>query len=100
MLVTCGVKIYEFTPGFNHAKTCLCDDKCAVVGTINLDFRSLYHHFENAVYMFKTDCLPDIRKDFTDTFEISRDVTEQYSKNPNVVVWFLKSILRLWAPLL
>lgn len=100
MLVTCGVTIYEYTPGFNHTKTCLCDDKCAVVGTINLDFRSLYHHFENAVYMFKTDCIPDIRNDFENTFAESRNVTDKYIEKPNVFVWFFKSILRLWAPLL
>ena len=100
MLVNSGVKIYEYSPGFNHTKTCLCDDKCAVVGTINLDFRSLYHHFENAVYMFKVDCLSDIKKDFIDTIAECRDVTEKYSRRPNVIVRFLKSILRLWAPLL
>lgn len=100
MLVTNGVKVFEYTPGFNHSKTCICDDKCAVVGTINLDFRSLYHHFENAVYMFGVDCLHDIKKDFVDTFAECRDVTEKYSRRPNVVVRFLKSILRLWAPLL
>ena len=69
MLVTSGVQIFEYTPGFNHTKTCICDDKCAVVGTINLDFRSLYHHFENAVYMFKTDCIADIKDDFVNSFE-------------------------------
>ena len=100
MLVTCGIKIYEYTPGFNHTKTCLCDDKCAVVGTINLDFRSLYHHFENAVYMYRVDCLPDIKDDFINTFAECRDVTGKYSVKPNVIVRFLKSILRLWAPLL
>ncbi len=100
MLVTNGVKVYEFTPGFNHSKTCLCDDKCAVVGTINLDFRSLYHHFENAVYMYRTDCLADIKQDFIDTLAKSSDVTEKYSKNPNLFVRFFKSILRLIAPLL
>lgn len=100
MLVIYGVKIYEYTPGFNHSKTFLCDDKCAVVGTINLDFRSLYHHFENAVYMYRADCLPDIKKDFIDTFEKCRDVTEKYSTRPNIFIRFFKSILRLIAPLL
>ena len=100
MLITSGVRIYEYSPGFNHSKTFLCDDKCAVVGTINLDFRSLYHHFENAVYMYKTDCIDDIKKDFIDTFNECRDVTEKYRKKPNVFVLFFKSILRLIAPLL
>ena len=100
MLVESGVKVYEYTPGFNHSKTVISDDKCAVVGTINLDFRSLYHHFENALYLYDNDCIPDIKKDFIDTFEICRDVTEDYRKKPNIFVWFFKSILRLIAPLL
>jgi cardiolipin synthase len=100
MLVVHGVKIYEYTPGFNHSKTFICDDKCAVVGTINLDFRSLYHHFENGVYMYGTECLPDIKKDYLDTLAECRDVTEKYKRRPNVIVRFLKSILRLIAPLL
>lgn len=100
MLINDGVKIYEYTPGFIHSKTVLCDDKCAVVGTINLDFRSLYHHFENAVYMYRTDCLKDIKRDFVDTFVVCRDVTEKYGRTPNLFVRFYKSILRLIAPLL
>ena len=100
MLIKGGVKIFEYSPGFNHSKTFLCDDTCAVVGTINLDFRSLYHHFENAVYMYKTDCIPDIKADFVETFAECRDVTEKYRKNPNIFVRFFKSILRLIAPLL
>lgn len=100
MLVVHGVKIYEYTPGFNHSKTFICDDKCAVVGTINLDFRSLYHHFENGVYIYGAECLPDIKKDYLDTLAECRDVTEKYKRRPNVIVMFLKSILRLIAPLL
>jgi len=99
-LIKHGVRIYEYTPGFNHSKTCICDDTCAVVGTINLDFRSLYHHFENAVYMYRTDCISDIRKDFTDTLEKCRDVTDKYGVRPNIFIRFFKSIIRLVAPLL
>lgn len=100
MLINSGVSIYEYAPGFNHSKTFLCDDKCAVVGTINLDFRSLYHHFENAVYMYKTDCIMDIKKDFEETFAECRNVTEKYGIRPNLFVRFYKSILRLVAPLM
>ncbi|MBR5182550.1 MAG: cardiolipin synthase [Clostridiales bacterium] len=100
MLINAGVEVYEYAPGFNHSKTFLCDDKCAVVGTINLDFRSLYHHFENAVYMYRTDCIPDIKKDFEDTFAVCRNVTKKYSIRPNLFVRFYKSILRLVAPLM
>ena len=71
-LVNAGVKIYEYTPGFVHAKVFVSDDKKAVVGTINLDYRSLYHHFECAAYLYKTDCIPDIEKDFQDTLSKCR----------------------------
>lgn len=68
-LIEAGVKIYEYTPGFVHAKIFVSDDETAVVGTINLDYRSLAHHFENAIWMYKTDIVADIKKDFLDTQE-------------------------------
>lgn len=64
-----GVKIYEFKPGFMHAKQFICDDVEAIVGTINLDYRSLIHHFENGILMFKTDVIKDIKIDFENTFK-------------------------------
>ena len=64
-LLESGVKIYEYTPGFVHAKVFVCDGQEAVVGTINLDYRSLYHHFECATYMYRTDCVPEIEKRFS-----------------------------------
>ena len=68
-----GVKIYEYTPGFVHAKVFVSDDIKAVVGTINLDYRSLYHHFECATYMYKTDCIADIEKGFSgDSCKVQR----------------------------
>ena len=63
-LLESGVKIFEYTPGFVHAKVFVSDDREAVVGTINLDYRSLYHHFECATYMYGTDCIPQIEADF------------------------------------
>ena len=59
-LLESGVKIYEYTPGFVHAKVFVSDSREAVVGTINLDYRSLYHHFECATYMYRTDCISKI----------------------------------------
>lgn len=99
-LIRSGVKIFEYTPGFNHTKSCISDNRCAVVGTINLDFRSLYHHFENAVYMCDVDCIPDIKKDFDDTFAECRDVTEKYRVKGNIFIRFIKSVLRLIAPMM
>lgn len=63
-LIEAGVKIYEYTPGFVHAKIFVSDDETAVVGTINLDYRSLAHHFENAIWMYKTDIVADIKRIF------------------------------------
>ena len=66
-LLESGVKIYEYTPGFVHAKVFVSDNTKAVVGTINLDYRSLYHHFECATYLYRTDTIADIEADFQDT---------------------------------
>ena len=99
-LIAGGVRIYEYTPGFNHAKMCISDTKMAVVGTINLDFRSLYHHFENACLMFNEECIKDIKSDFDSMFAECRDVTEKYREQPNVILRTGKSILRLIAPML
>ena len=98
-LISSGVKIYEFTPGFCHAKLCVSDDRMAVVGTINLDFRSLYHHFENAVLMYDVPAIADIRKDFEDTFERSDDVTSRYNVRQKGIIRVVQSLLRLVAPL-
>ncbi len=73
-LLRSGVKISEWTPGFVHAKAFVVDGREAVVGTINLDYRSLYHHFENAVWMNDTACISDIERDFQQTLEQCRTV--------------------------
>ena len=74
-LLDAGVKIYEYTPGFVHAKVFVSDDCKAVVGTINLDYRSLYLHFENAVYLYDCPCIADIVADFDATRAQSQIVT-------------------------
>ncbi len=99
-LIEAGCMIYEFTPGFIHAKMCISDDKLAVVGTINLDYRSFYHHFENAVLMFKTDCISDIKKEFDTIISRCADVTEKFSRRPNIFIRLGRTILRLVAPML
>ena len=76
-LLSAGVKLYEYTPGFVHAKVFLSDRREAVVGTINLDYRSLYHHFECAAYLKDVDCLEDIWQDFQNTMGSCRPVTWQ-----------------------
>ena len=95
-----GVKIYEYTPGFIHAKNFVSDDKVGVVGTINLDYRSLYLHFECGTYMYKTDCLLDVKNDFLKTLEQCQEITYDDCLKVNVFRRLGRSILRLFAPLM
>ena len=99
-LLKSGVEIYLYTPGFVHAKVFVSDDIKAVVGTINLDYRSLYHHFECGTYMWGTDCIPDIKADFQNTLAKCQKVTFESIKAENVLVKLLGRIMRLVAPLL
>lgn len=71
-----GVKIYEYTPGFIHAKQFICDDIFATCGTINLDYRSLVHHFECGTWMYKTECIEDMKKDFLETQRVSEEIKD------------------------
>ena len=101
-LLNSGVKISEWLPGFVHAKVFVVDDSEAVVGTINLDYRSLYHHFENAVWMKDTACIPAIEKDFQKTLEFCRDVepTRESIWEGNVLLHLAGILLKVIAPLL
>lgn len=80
MLIESGVKIYEYTPGFIHAKEFICDDIYAVCGTINLDYRSLVHHFECGSWMYNCNCIMDMKKDFLETLEKSQEVKKDIYK--------------------
>ncbi|MGE5626693.1 MAG: cardiolipin synthase [Solirubrobacterales bacterium] len=100
ILVESGVKIYEYTPGFIHSKTYVADDKYGIVGTINMDFRSLYLHFECGVWMYRSSCILDMKNDFLNTLELSEEITLEHFKN---IKWYksLKgSLLRVFAPLM
>ncbi len=99
-LLESGVKIYEYTPGFVHAKVFVCDDREAVVGTINLDYRSLYHHFECATYMWGTDCIPQILNDFILTQEKCREMTVNMLSSEPLKRRVLGFIAKAAAPLL
>ncbi|MBQ3466164.1 MAG: cardiolipin synthase [Firmicutes bacterium] len=99
-LLKAGVKIYEYTPGFVHAKVWTSDDEKGVVGTINLDYRSLYHHYECATYMYRTDCIADIEKDFQETLKQCRQVTEETIRGTEKFYKFMGPIAKLVAPLL
>lgn len=95
-----GVRIYEYTPGFIHAKQFVCDGEVAAVGTINLDFRSLYLHFENSCWFYGCQAVKDVRKDFEELFAVSREVTSEYSKKRNPVLRGAQCVLRLFSPLM
>ena len=98
-LIRAGVKIYEYTPGFIHAKVFICDDEIATVGTINMDYRSLYLHFECGVYLYQCKCLNDIKNDFLDTISNSREFSDQDIKDgKRYALW--QAILRVFAPLM
>ena len=98
-LIRAGVKIYEYTPGFIHAKVFVCDDEIATVGTINMDYRSLYLHFECGVYLYKCKCLNDIKEDALDTISKSREFTEEDIRaGRRYALW--QAILRVFAPLM
>ncbi|MBQ9157100.1 MAG: cardiolipin synthase [Eubacterium sp.] len=95
-----GVKLYEYTPGFVHAKVFVSDDIRAVVGTINLDYRSLYHHFECATYLYRTDCIADIEKDFQETFAKCRQVTSETIKKEKMSYKLMGGLAKMISPLM
>lgn len=99
-LLESGVKIYEYTPGFVHAKVFVSDDKEAVVGTINLDYRSLYHHFECAVYMHGTSCISQIEEDFQHTLAKCRQVTMETVRSEKLKVKLAGCLMKAAAPLM
>ena len=99
-LLSAGVKISEYTPGFVHAKVFVADDQEAVVGTINLDYRSLYHHFECAAYLYETPCIADIEQDFQKTLSRCTRVNE---KRLAEIPWYqnlMGAALKALAPLM
>ena len=95
-----GVQIYEYTPGFVHGKVFLSDDRCGTVGSVNLDYRSLYLHYECAAYLYKVPALRQIRADFEDTFSKSHLVTAADIKNQSLPCRLLGAILKVVAPLM
>ena len=98
-LLRAGVKIYEYTPGFIHAKSFVCDDKLCVVGTINMDYRSLYLHFECGTLMYNNPEIKQVKKDDLDTMEKCRKV-ELSDMKTNFLGELFDSFLRSIAPLL
>lgn len=96
-LIEEGIEVYEYTPGFLHAKVVLCDEKVATVGTINFDYRSLYLHFECNVLMYKTSSLKEIKEDFESTLKLCRKIDKKSGRRFRGLY---EAILRIFAPLM
>ncbi len=98
-LLRAGVKIYEYTPGFVHAKSFVVDDEYGVVGSVNMDYRSLFLHFENGVLLYRTPSVPDIRKDFEKTLLQCREMTLTDCMEVSIRKRILRAVLRVFAPM-
>lgn len=98
-LIDAGVRVYEYTPGFIHAKSFVSDDKFAVCGTINLDYRSLVHHFECGAWMYDTECIMDMKNDFLDTAHKSQVISKKEAKL-NMFESAFAEVMKVFSPLL
>lgn len=100
ILIESGVKIYEYTPGFMHAKTLVADDEFGFVGTINMDYRSFFMHYECGVWMYKSIAVKDIRDDFLNTLEVCREIKMDDFMEFKWYNTLLGSVLRIFAPIM
>ena len=98
-LIQGGVKIYEYEPGFVHSKVFISDDTYATVGTINLDYRSLYLHFENGTLLYKSKKILDVKQNFMDTLSKCKEIQIE-DTHVNIVKGLFLSIIRIFSPLL
>lgn len=99
VLLEAGVKIYEYTPGFVHAKASIVDDEICTIGTVNLDYRSLFLHFENNSVFYKSSVLEDLKADYLATEEKCRPVVPGKTYRPSLHRWLVDGVLRIIAPL-
>lgn len=100
ILIEAGVRIFEYSPGFLHSKVFVCDDVLGTVGSINLDYRSLYFHFECGVWLYKSQSVKAIKEDFLDTFKKCHEITLEECHQVGVLKRSLREFLRLFAPLM
>ena len=98
-LLKAGIKIYEYTPGFIHAKMLIADDLYAFVGTINLDYRSLVHHYECGATMFDVPCIKEIKEDFDQIIEVSQEITLENFKMGKIAT-LIYALLNMFSPML
>lgn len=98
-LAKSGIKIYEYTPGFIHAKSYIADDQCAIIGTMNLDYRSLDHNFENGVWIYNDKVIMDMKQDFIDTMNKSQQ-TSNIKPKRRLFAKFIYILVKIFSPLL
>ena len=99
-LLAAGVKIYEYLPGFLHTKAFVSDDTLAAIGSINLDYRSLYLHFECGTLLYRTEAVAELKRDFMETMEEkAMEITMEFCRKRPVYEKILVSIMHLFAPL-
>jgi cardiolipin synthase len=95
-----GVRIFEYTPGFIHAKMFVADDEVSIVGTTNMDYRSFYMHFENGVAFYYSSVVAAVRNDIRRTLDICREVTLVEEEAVSLIRRFGRAVLKLFAPLM
>lgn len=100
VLIKAGVRILQYTPGFIHAKCFLSDDKIATVGTINMDYRSFYHHFECGTFLYGTSVTEELFADMQEVFKVSEEITEEWIKEHFALNFLVGPVLKLLSPLL
>lgn len=98
-LIAAGVRIFEYTPGFVHAKSFVCDDVYGLCGTVNTDYRSYYLHFECGILMYRCQCIQKMKQDYLDTLKVSQEITMKDCNNVYLFKRVIRAILNLFAPL-
>ncbi len=99
-LLKAGVKIYEYVPGFMHAKSFVCDDDVAYVGSCNMDYRSFYLHYECGALLYESECIADIKRDYLTTLKECKPISYETATDVTMFTKIARSILRVFAPLL
>lgn len=99
-LIEAGVRIYQYTPGFLHAKCVLVDGEIATVGTINFDYRSFYHHFECGVYFYQARAVDELREDMEDIFAVCEEITMEWCRKKFLKTNIVGPLLKLLSPLM
>ena len=98
ILIKSNIKIYEYIPGFVHAKQYIADDKVGIIGTINLDYRSLTHHFENGVWIYDEIFIKKVKEDFNETLKKSKLINNE-TKKISLLKKFIRALLKMISPL-